>query len=230
MDLISFFTRIPFEGDLERVTRQLWALPLLSLVTSALPMAILLLEIPLKEVFALLSLYYIVGLIHLDGLADFSDGVMAKGGVEDKYRAMKDVNVGIAGIFSVVVVLILQLEALKFSPFYAIFLAELNSKFSILVALLVRKPLGEGLAKFFMDRFDRRQFLIGLCLYVTLILIATIYDRRALLSSLSLIVSLVFIRLAVKSFNGLNGDCIGAIAEITRASSLVLCAILFEIK
>ncbi len=228
MDLISFFTRIPAEGDLERVAKQLWALPLLALLTSALPMALLLLKIPLRNVFALIALYATIGLIHLDGLADFSDGLMAKGDARVKLKAMKDVNVGIAGIFAVIVVILLQIEALRFVPFYALFLAELNSKFSILLSLSVKKPLGDGLAKFFMDRFDKKQFFVGFGIYITLIVTVAFYDRIALISALSLIASLLTIKIALNNFKGLNGDCIGAVAEITRTSSLVLCAI-FEI-
>ena len=228
MDLISFFTRIPAEGDLERVAKQLWALPLLALLTSALPMALLLLKIPLRNVFALIALYATIGLIHLDGLADFSDGLMAKGDARVKLKAMKDVNVGIAGIFAVIVVILLQIEALRFVPFYALFLAELNSKFSILLSLSVKKPLGEGLAKFFMDRFDKKQFFVGFGIYITLMATVAFYDRIALISALSLIASLLTIKIALNNFKGLNGDCIGAVAEITRTSSLVLCAI-FEI-
>ncbi len=222
MDLISFFTRIPAKGDLERVTKQLWALPLLALLTSALPMALLLLKIPMRDVLALIALYATIGLIHLDGLADFSDGLMAKGDVKVKFRAMKDVNVGIAGIFAVIVVILLQVEALRFAPFYAIFLAELNSKFSILLSLSVKKPLGEGLAKFFMDRFDKKQFFVGFGIYIVLMVAVAFYDRIALISALSLIVGLLTINLAIKNFGGLNGDCIGAVAEITRTSSLVI--------
>ncbi len=228
MDLISFFTRIPAEGDLERVAKQLWALPLLALLTSALPMALLLLKIPLRNVFALIALYATIGLIHLDGLADFSDGLMAKGDARVKLKAMKDVNVGIAGIFAIIVVILLQIEALRFVPFYALFLAELNSKFSILLSLSVKKPLGEGLAKFFMDRFDKKQFFVGFGIYITLMATVAFYDRIALISALSLIASLLTIKIALNNFKGLNGDCIGAVAEITRTSSLVLCAI-FEI-
>nr|WP_148208650.1 adenosylcobinamide-GDP ribazoletransferase [Archaeoglobus profundus] len=226
MDLISFFTRIPAEGKLERVAKQLWALPLLALLTSALPMALLLLKIPIREILALIALYATIGLIHLDGLADFSDGLMAKGDVKVKFRAMKDVNVGIAGIFAVIVVILLQVGALRFAPFYAIFLAELNSKFSILLSLSVKKPLGEGLAKFFMDRLDRRQFFVGFGIYIALIVAVAFYDRIALISALSLIVGLLTIKIALDNFKGLNGDCVGAVAEITRTSSLVLCAIL----
>ncbi|WP_457548837.1 adenosylcobinamide-GDP ribazoletransferase [Archaeoglobus sp.] len=230
MDLISFFTRIPTKGKLDNVAKQLWALPLLTLITSALPMVVLLLRIPMRNVFALISLYAVVGLIHLDGLADFSDGLMVKGSVETKVRAMKDVNVGIAGIFAVVTVIILQAEALQFVPFYAVFLAELNSKFSMLLALAVKRPLGDGLAKFFMDRFNRKQFCVGAIIYVILMAVVTFYDKTAVISALSLIVSLFTIKVALNNFKGLNGDCVGAVAEITRTSSLVLCAILHSIS
>ena len=96
----------------------------------------------------------------------------------------------------------------------------------MMLALAVKKPLGEGLAKFFMDRFNRGQFCIGVVIYVVLMAVVAFYDKTAVISALSLIVSLFTIKVALDNFKGLNGDCIGAVAEITRTSSLVLCAIL----
>ena len=50
------------------------------------------------------SLAVITGIHHTDGLADFADGLMTKGTKEKKRKAMKDLSVGSAGIFSIVIV------------------------------------------------------------------------------------------------------------------------------
>ncbi len=222
MDIVSFFTTIPCKGDIERIPKQLWALPLLSVITSFVPTIAIVSDIPFKNVFALISLYAVVGLIHLDGLADFSDGLMVKGSVEEKLRAMKDVNVGIAGTFSVVVILLIQAIALERSPPYSVFLSELNSKYAMLISLGMKRPLGDGLAKFFMERMDFRQIAVGTCLYITLIFVAYKVYPTSVLTTSSLIPGLLTALVALKTFKGLNGDCIGAVAEITRASSLVI--------
>ena len=49
------------------------------------------------------SIALMTGIHHTDGLADFADGLMTKGSKEKKRKAMKDLSVGSAGIFSIVI-------------------------------------------------------------------------------------------------------------------------------
>ena len=225
-NLIPFMTRIPLKGDFEKARHEVWAFPLLALITSALPALILYFDVPLKNVLALLFLYFTIGLLHLDGLADFADGVMTKGDRERKIKAMRDLNTGIAGVFAVVMVLFLQTYSLQLLPFYAIFLAELNSKYAMLLALATKKPLGEGLGSYFMEAMNKKQLLAGSVLYLTLLLPAVVYSPKSILSVLGLLIGAYTIKLSLDNFGGINGDCIGATAEITRAGTLLMLAIL----
>ncbi|CAB48967.1 adenosylcobinamide-GDP ribazoletransferase [Pyrococcus abyssi] len=221
-NILPFLTRIPVKGDFEKARNELWAFPLVSLVSSIIPIAILYLRIPLANVLALLSLYFVIGLLHLDGLADWADGIMVKGDRERKIKAMKDLNTGIAGVFAVVVVLFLQVYSLSMLPFYAIYIAELNSKFSMLLGLATKKPLGQGLGAYFMEGMNGRQLAIGVVLYVLLYLPVVIYDPSALFGVMGLVFAWYVIRLSLENFGGINGDCLGAMAEITRAGTLVI--------
>ena len=220
-DLLPFFTRLPVKGDFEKARRELWALPLVAIISSALPTAILYLNIPLGNVLAVFALYLTIGLLHIDGLADWADGIMVKGDRERKIRAMKDVNTGIAGVFAVVMVLLLQVDSLSFLPFYALFLAELNSKFAMLLALATKKPLGDGLGAYFMEGMNRSQLAIGTALYLLLLLPVAYIEPRSISSLLGLLAGACVIHLSLRNFGGLNGDCIGAVAEITRAGALL---------
>ncbi|AFK22053.1 adenosylcobinamide-GDP ribazoletransferase [Pyrococcus sp. ST04] len=227
-NLIPFFTRIPLRGDFEKAREELWALPLIAVLTSLLPMLILYLDIPLANVLSLLALYFIIGLLHLDGLADWADGIMVKGSRERKIKAMKDVNTGIAGVFAVVSVMMIQAYSLSLVPWWAFFLGELNSKLSMLLAISTRKPLGEGLGKFFMDGVKRRDVLIGLGIYALFLAILAYYSPPSLLGILGLVPGLYALHLSIENFGGLNGDCIGAIAEITRAGTFLVLALVFS--
>ncbi|WP_297438684.1 adenosylcobinamide-GDP ribazoletransferase, partial [Thermococcus sp.] len=91
-NLLPFLTRVPVMSDFEKAREELWAFPLVALVSSALPMLVLYLRLPLSNVLAVIALYFTIGLLHLDGLADFADGVMVKGDRERKIKAMKDLN------------------------------------------------------------------------------------------------------------------------------------------
>ena len=220
-NILPFFTRLPVEGDFEKARRELWALPIVAIISSALPTAVLYLNLPLGNVLAVLTLYLTIGLLHLDGLADWADGMMVKGDRERKIKAMKDVNTGIAGVFAVVVVLLLQVYSLPLLPFYAIFLAELNSKFVMLLALATKRPLGDGLGAYFMEGMNRGQLLIGTFFYAALLIPAVLLEPRSLFSIIGLLPGIYTLRLSMKNFGGLNGDCIGAVAEITRAGTLL---------
>ncbi len=223
-DLLPFLTRVPVRGDFEKAKTELWAFPLVALVSSALPVVVLYLNLPLANILALLALYYTIGLLHLDGLADWADGVMVKGSREKKIKAMKDVNTGIAGVFAVVMVFVLQVYSLFLAPFYALFLAELNSKFAMLLGLATRRPLGEGLGAYFMEGMNGRQLAIGTLFYALLYLPAALYSPPALTGLAGIVFSAYLIRLSLNNFGGINGDCLGAIAEITRTGTLLVLA------
>jgi len=228
-NLLPFFTRIPVKGDFERVRNELWALPLLAPLTSALATLVLYLELPLSNVLAVLALYLTIGLLHLDGLADWADGVMVKGDRERKIKAMKDLNTGIAGVFAVVMVLFLQVYSLPFLPFYALYLAELNSKFAMLLALATKKPLGWGLGAYFMEGMNGRQLGIGTVLYLLLLLPIVYIEPSSLSSILGLLAGAYVVHLSLRNFGGLNGDCIGAVAEVTRAGTLLGMAVVWQV-
>ena len=223
-NLIPFMTRIPLHGDFEKARREVWAFPLLAVITSALSTLVLYFNIPLKNVIAILFLYFTIGLLHLDGLTDFADGIMAKGDRERKIKAMKDLNTGIAGIFAVVMILFIQVYSLNYTPFYALFIGELNSKYAMVLALATRKPLGKGLGAYFMETMNRKQLFTGSLIYVALLLPPIIYNQKVAFSVLGLLIGLYIIKLSLDNFGGLNGDCIGAIAEITRAGTLLILA------
>lgn len=223
-NVLPFLTRVPIKGDFEKAREELWAFPLVALVSSALPTLILYLKLPLSNVLAVLALYFTIGLLHLDGLADFADGVMVKGDRERKIKAMKDLNTGIAGLFAVVMVLFLQVYSLQLVPFYALFLAELNSKLAMLLALATKKPLGQGVGAYFMERMNSGQLLGGFIFYSILLVPAVVYEQNALVSLLGLAFGGYTTKVALDNFGGINGDCIGAIAEITRAGTLLVVA------
>ncbi len=223
-NVLPFLTRIPIRGDFEKAKHELWALPLVAPLSSALPVVVLYLNPPLANVLAVLALYSTIGLLHLDGLADWADGVMVKGEREMKIKAMKDVNTGIAGVFAAVMVLILQVYSLPLVPFYALYIAELNSKFAMLLGLSTGRPLGRGLGSYFMEGMDRRQLAIGTLLYALLYLPVILYDPLTLSGIGGLLFGIYVIKLSLDNFGGINGDCLGAVAEITRAGTLLVLA------
>jgi adenosylcobinamide-GDP ribazoletransferase len=231
-NLISFFSRIPVKGEIGKARDELWLIPILGLLTSSIPSAFVFLDLPLKGIISVTSLYLIIGIIHLDGLADFSDGLMAEGGRDEKIRVMKSPETGVAGVFGVSMILLIQIfsaENLSPKAFWIFILAEINSKMSIAL-MLGRRNFIEGIGEFFAQGMDlRRLFLTAIVYFAFLIFISAIgRSILAFILIISLLAPIWIERVAIKNFGGLSGDCIGASAEITRALTLLLGALLWR--
>jgi len=221
-NLISFFTRIPLRGDLDKTRNEIWLLPLLGMITALFPSLILYFDFPVKGLLSVLALYLIIGLIHIDGLADFADGIMVKGSREDKIRAMKDAGVGTAGIFTLLAVLLLQVFTLNILPFWALLVSEINSKMSMLVMLSFKKPLGNRLGSYFMKVMTVRKLFLSILVYIFLMALFFSFYSKSIISIASLLMPFYIAKISLKNFGGINGDCIGASAELTRALSLII--------
>ncbi|MGC8496386.1 MAG: adenosylcobinamide-GDP ribazoletransferase [Thermoplasmata archaeon] len=235
LDLFGFFTRVPVKGELSRATGQLYFISFLAFLISLVPIIVYIVSehfLPhfLTVLFSLISLYLMTGILHLDGLSDFADGVMKKGSVESKIKALKDVNTGTAGVVMIIFVLLAEfiaIDVLNYSIFniVAFFLvAELSAKFSMLGGLLSKKAPESGLARQFMEHFNINIFIIAMLLSVLFVPILKLYY---LFIFTGFIVSYAILRISLKNFGFLNGDGLGAMNEIARAVTMViLCLVL----
>ncbi len=224
-NLISFFSRVPVKGEIEGARDEVWMLPLLGLIMALPPSFILYFDVPLKGMLSLLCLYLITGIIHLDGLADFFDGIMAKGGRENKIRVMKSPDIGVAGVFAIFMILSSQTLSLNILPFWSLITSEINSKMAMVLMLSRKVPLGDGMGRFFMEGMNTRRLFFSVIVYLTCVVVMFSLTKSvtSVIPSLSLLVPFYIANLSIKNFGGINGDCIGAAAELTRASSLLIC-------
>ncbi len=122
LDIISFLTQIPVRKGtkIEEVAAKSYLFPFVALLIGLLVTAVASVVFEcsgsapeIAALLVLLAIYLVTGLMHLDGLADFFDGVIAGGTKEDKRRAMKDEKIGIAGLFATVFVILLSFFAIE---------------------------------------------------------------------------------------------------------------------
>jgi adenosylcobinamide-GDP ribazoletransferase len=172
------------------------------------------------------SLAIITGIHHTDGLADFADGLMTKGTKEKKRKAMKDLSVGSAGIFSIVLYAIGVIIALSFSSgmelFKIILLSEVMAKFSMVLMAGLGNSASIGSNSPFIDSMkDKKRLLIaGILTIIPLIVIGEMNGLIVFASGI--IVTMFLVGLSTKSFGGITGDVMGASNELTRLSSLLI--------
>ena len=230
--VFSFLTIIPTSNsDLNSIAKNMYLFPLvgivIGLVIGSLGFGLsLYLEPLVVSLVVVASLAVITGIHHTDGLADFSDGLMTKGTKEKKRKAMKDLSVGSAGIFSIVMYAIGMIIALSFSSgmdlFKIILLSEIMAKFSMVLMAGLGNSASIGSNSPFMDSMkDKKRLLIaGIITIIPLIVIGEMNGLIVFASGI--ILTMFLVGLSTKSFGGITGDVMGACNELTRLSSLLI--------
>lgn len=232
LELISFFTRLPGgKLSMEKAAKQSFLLPLLGGLIGLIIGAFSLFVFKFVDGFlaALLTaicLYFITGLNHLDGLSDFADGVYTCGSRERKIKAMKDTQIGIAGItFVLFAILFLVFTLFMVSGnIFKIIVAEVCAKTAMLFALFLGKPMKTGMGKVFIENINKIAFPFSILF--SLGLSFTLLRYLGLLAILnSIFSSLIIVKIAHSNFGAINGDVIGAVNELSRVVSLLILSV-----
>ena len=230
--VFSFLTIIPTSNsDLNSIAKNMFLFPIVGIVIGLVIGSLgyglsLYLEPLVVSLIVVASLAVITGIHHTDGLADFADGLMTKGTKEKKRKAMKDLSVGSAGIFSIVLYAIGMIIALSFSSgmelFKIILLSEIMAKFSMVLMAGLGNSASIGSNSPFMDSMkDKKRLLIaGIITIIPLIVIGEMNGLIVFASGI--ILTMFLVGLSTKSFGGITGDVMGASNELTRLSSLLI--------
>ncbi|MGB3458600.1 MAG: adenosylcobinamide-GDP ribazoletransferase [Halobacteriota archaeon] len=251
LDIISFLTQIPIrkEVKLEEVAAKTYLFPfaavLIGLLVSVVAfVSFRFLATGIASLLTLLAIYLISGLIHLDGVADFFDGIMARGNRSEKRKAMKDVKIGIAGLFAVIFVLLASLFAIEtvcattfncdlysFYTFASVFIiAEVSAKISMNTCMIVGKGFEGvgGMGALFIRSSTGSRYVVALLSSVFIALICTIFTDpfRFFIVFTGIVVAFVVVWIAKKKFGAVSGDVIGASNELARCVTLLILAIL----
>jgi adenosylcobinamide-GDP ribazoletransferase len=174
------------------------------------------------------ALVILTGVHHTDALADFADGLMAKGGKEVKHKAMIDPAVGSAGVATLVMYFAGMIIVFNIgfgsglAIFTSIITAEVIAKYVMVLLANTGISAWEGLSSPFIAAMkDRYKMIVATGIMVAIVWFASCYAGFiALIISLMLAQLLKYI--SSKSFGGVSGDVLGASNEITRLSSFIV--------
>jgi len=165
------------------------------------------------------SIALITGIHHIDGLADFADGLMTKGTKEKKLQAMKDLSTGSAGIVTIVLYIVGMIIALSLAEgyllFQAILVSEIMAKFSMVSATL-------GSNSPFMHLMKDKKKLIAALLLTIIPLVVIAGSTGMIVFSVGIILTLFLVGISTRSFGGVTGDVLGTANELTRLSSILI--------
>lgn len=230
--VLSFLTILPANNaSLETVARYMYLFPLvgiaLGLLVGAAGFGLSLFLDPLVvSLLVVASLAILTGIHHTDGLADFADGLMAKGSREKKLAAMKDISTGSAGIVAIVLYLVGLIVAFSMSSGYELFLAillgEIMAKFSMVLMASISRPASQGSSSQFLDLMkDRRKLLLsGLIALVPIVLLGG--SAGLAVFGAGTAVTMLLGAISTRSFGGITGDVLGTTNEVTRLASVMV--------
>ncbi len=256
LDLLSFLTQIPIRKAvrLESVIEQSYLFPFVAAMIGLVVAGVAFVAFgalaamtELAALFTLLALYLLTGLLHLDGLADFFDGLMTPGTAEEKRRAMKDNRLGTGGLFAAFSVLLVSLFAIAaigagnaqgmftdpLASYYALagvfVVTEVSAKLSMLTCMALGRGQGfrivEGLGALFVRALTPQKYLAA---FVSSIAIAILFVTSVwcVVVLTGVVVAVVVAQIARVKFGAVSGDVLGAANELGRCVTLLMWALL----
>ena len=163
------------------------------------------------------------GGLHLDGLADCCDGLLASTSVERRLEILKDPHVGAFGVIGLVLVLMLKAAALgSLTPVssFGILLAATLARWSILPAGLLRFARPSGMGADFALGFRRSFVVWGAVLPLAIVLFPGVRGVVATLAGLG--AAALVLWLAKSRIGGVTGDVFGLIVEVVETVVLIV--------
>lgn len=174
----------------------------------------------------------LTGGLHLDGLADCCDGLLAATTPERRLEIMRDPRVGAFGVVGVVLFLMAKVTALATLPstsvFFAIYGATLLARW--LIVIVAREPLARtgGLADDFRRGLTRETLLLATLVPAAFLLFGVVEIRVLIAGVLAYGGAWLIGRFARARLGGITGDVLGLTVEISELIVLLTFAAQFS--
>jgi adenosylcobinamide-GDP ribazoletransferase len=163
------------------------------------------------------------GGLHLDGLADCCDGLLASTTPERRLEIMKDPRLGTFGGVGLLLTLMLKAAALSSlapSTGFGLLLAATLGRWCILPAGLMPLARQGGMGADFASGLRRGAIFSGAILLLGL---AFLLGPQGWIAALvGLLAAAIVLWLAKTRINGVTGDVFGAVVEVTETAVLVI--------
>ncbi|MGL4656455.1 MAG: adenosylcobinamide-GDP ribazoletransferase [Sarcina sp.] len=240
--ILSFFTRIPvgkIDYSEEAFKKSIKFTPIVGIFIGSILLLIskLLINIENKLIvgFILMLTYlWITGGLHLDGLSDSFDGLFSGRSKERILEIMKDSRIGAFGVLALIVTIL----------GYAMFLGEVNVIILFIMPIIGRSSLYlasklskygrlDGMGKTFIENGSTKDCRnIFIIINIICIIIGVIFKVYLIIISMIISYSLVFriVKFVEKKIDGITGDILGMIVEITQITFLISSYILINIS
>jgi adenosylcobinamide-GDP ribazoletransferase len=227
----GWFSTIPVGISMEGIDslmRHVYVFPVVGLVLGAIlgvvgAIAEMTLPANIAAIIVIIAIYKLCGINHIDGLADFGDGVIAHGTIEKKVQAMKDVSLGTGGCVFITVLLLATFAVVSSLPGgllpLALIASEVSAKEAMIAFAAFSRPMQRGFGQIMIEKTSAKEFAIGLVISA-IICSAALGPLGLFMLAVSLATALYMVLVAKRNFGGASGDGIGATNEVCRLMAL----------
>ncbi len=179
------------------------------------------------------------GGFHIDGLADTFDAIASGKGREAKLRIMKDSSTGPIGVTAIVLVLglkyLLLLELFADDPLPCLLLFPMIGSWTMVAAMFHGESAKrDGLGFTLISGTGHKQVLLATATALAVLTLTGLLLPRAslpeavwfsvaLLAAMYLL-AVILVKSFTRHFNGLTGDNLGAISELSETAFLLVMA------
>jgi adenosylcobinamide-GDP ribazoletransferase len=236
--IISFLTIIPVPKssiiDINSVANKMHFFPLAGAMIGSLIGGLaygisFYLQPPLIGFLVTCTFMIITGIHHTDALADFADGLMAKGSKDIKYKVMHEPAVGSAGVSSIILYItgmIISISSFHHGIrlFASIIAAEVIAKYVMVLQSYRGLSAWEGFSSPFTSAMkDKRKILTATAITLPIVyLFGGGYYAGPISLAVSAAIATIIQYVSNKTLGGITGDVLGASNELARLSSLIV--------
>lgn len=238
--MLQFLTRIPININLkvdeEDFFQGIIYFPLVGLIIGMFVVASYYLGIKLSgnllgAAFAVAIEIFITGGLHLDGLADTFDGIYSNRPKDRILEIMKDSRLGTNGALALFVLLLLKFVLISDltapEAYPVLLLMPVFSRLCIVFASRVGKPARkQGMGNLFIGRVKTKQLIIALIITIipSLIFVKVIPGILVLM-----VFTLWYVNHVSNKIDGITGDILGAICELSELVFLFFAIIILAL-
>lgn len=231
--LLSFFTRIPVGKRIEYNEEDfVKALNLYSLMGAVIGLLLVFVYLIFNNTYMdllkglVLTIAYLIitGGIHMDGMADTSDGIFSGRTGEKIFEIMSDSHVGAFGVMSLIIVLLSQFVLFSYIDIYSCFMMPIVGRTCVIIACWNKKYAKkvEGMGTLFIESINTKVLVSNTLIFIFFALL--MYNRVIILTSgFAAIMISYFISCRIEDkIGGMTGDTCGFIAEVSQVIFMIV--------
>lgn len=183
--------------------------------------------LPFLGILLLIVEVMLTGALHIDGLADICDGFFAFKGNDQTMKIMKDSRIGVFACVGILIDLsckVIGYTYLIYQYRIVVFLllGMISRTLMILLSWIGRPANANGSGNLFIQTVSFREAAVNFIFVIGISVILNEFQTMLLLLISGIVITVIFNHVCNKKIQGINGDCLGANAELFMMTVFIL--------